>query len=814
MQTFFLTIIVLLIFLPPSFASNLTLLEHRSSVQAVAFSPVDASLVASAGRNRTIKLWDWRAGTLVAMFSGHTDTVNSVVFSPDGTLLASGGDDYKCKLWDVQNQQTIATLEHITGRNLSQIKAVAFSPDGELLATAGFHVKLWEVSNQTEKATLRHDGYVWALAFSLDGQLLAAGDNTGTVKIWDVQNQQAIAHLAGDTTTVSSVTFSPDGRILASAGYQGHIKLWTVANWELLGTLQNWGTAFTVDFSSDGKALVSTGYETVRLWSVESGEEIASLTGHTGWVRAAAFAPDRATLASGGDDRVVRVQNVETHLQTLQQREMVRLIYFLPSDRPSQQDIAPQLDALIKDTQQFFAEQMTTHGFDRKTFTFETDAAGNAVVHRVNGKFTDRYYHNDTLGKVMAEIEEQFDVSKNLYFIAIETSEPIDFRFCGKGGFDSSVSGKAIIPASGDCFDVGTTAHELGHAFGLAHDFRNDFYIMSYGGGNRRGLSPCAARWLDASRFFNTSQNAFNKSTIIQMFSPLAYPPNAISLRFEVTDTDGLHQAQLIIPTAADDPADGVKLHSCRSLDGEVKQLEFLTTDLNVAAVNEVTLRVIDVHGNFTQESYSIRQSDVVRVDVNADRIIDVADLVLVASFYGQSRAPGTTLTSDVNGDGIVDVNDILLVVAALEGSASAPAAHSQSFTASLKRWLGEAKQRDLGDTFYQEGIAALEQLLAALRPTETVLLANYPNPFNPETWIPYRLAEPADVRLTIYDIKGVMVRRLELGHQPAGYYTARSKAAYWDGRNAQGKSVTSGVYFYQFRAGDYTAMRRMVIIK
>ena len=101
-----------------------------------------------------------------------------------------------------------------------------------------------------------------------------------------------------------------------------------------------------------------------------------------------------------------------------------------------------------------------------------------------------------------------------------------------------------------------------------------------------------------------------------------------------------------------------------------------------------------------------------------------------------------------------------------------------------------------------------------ALTPKETMLLPNYPNPFNPETWIPYRLANAADVILTIYDTKGTMVRRLDLGYQPAGSYTARNRAAYWDGRNENGESVASGIYFYQFRVGDYTATRRMVIVK
>ena len=102
----------------------------------------------------------------------------------------------------------------------------------------------------------------------------------------------------------------------------------------------------------------------------------------------------------------------------------------------------------------------------------------------------------------------------------------------------------------------------------------------------------------------------------------------------------------------------------------------------------------------------------------------------------------------------------------------------------------------------------------AALTPQETVLLHNYPNPFNPETWIPYQLSKPADVTLTIYDIQGRVVRNLDLGYQRAGMYHGRSRAAHWDGRNAQGEPVASGVYFYTLKAGDFAATRKMLIRK
>ena len=100
------------------------------------------------------------------------------------------------------------------------------------------------------------------------------------------------------------------------------------------------------------------------------------------------------------------------------------------------------------------------------------------------------------------------------------------------------------------------------------------------------------------------------------------------------------------------------------------------------------------------------------------------------------------------------------------------------------------------------------------LTPADTALLPNYPNPFNPETWIPYRLAEDSHVTMTIYDTIGVLVCRLDLGHQSAGFYESRSQAIYWDGRNDFGEGVASGVYFYHLSAGDYSATRKMLVVK
>ena len=200
--------------------------------------------------------------------------------------------------------------------------------------------------------------------------------------------------------------------------------------------------------------------------------------------------------------------------------------------------------------------------------------------------------------------------------------------------------------------------------------------------------------------------------------------------------------------------------------------------------------------------------------DVNGDGTVNIQDLVLIAANFG---ATGEN-PADVNGDGTVNIQDLVAVAGALGEAAAAPAAHAtalENLTATeVTQWLQAAQQTNLTDPAFQRGIFVLEQLLTALTPKETALLPNYPNPFNPETWIPYQLANPADVALHIYAVDGSLVRVLSLGHKRVGIYQTRSRAAYWDGRNQIGEPVASGLYFYTLTAGDFTATRKMFIRK
>ena len=200
--------------------------------------------------------------------------------------------------------------------------------------------------------------------------------------------------------------------------------------------------------------------------------------------------------------------------------------------------------------------------------------------------------------------------------------------------------------------------------------------------------------------------------------------------------------------------------------------------------------------------------------DVNKDGTVDNTDAGLVIDALGTSNA-----AYDVNGDGTVDFLDVVLVFDNRDDNvAGAPTIVGMKLSAVQIDIIQE--QIDLLLATNDRSPAAmwtliyLQQLLVTARPEKTQLFANYPNPFNPETWIPYELATDTDVRLTIYNTQGVVIRTLQFGHQSAGYYTGRDRAAYWDGRNALGEQVASGLYFYQLETDEMSLMRKMVILK
>ena len=207
-------------------------------------------------------------------------------------------------------------------------------------------------------------------------------------------------------------------------------------------------------------------------------------------------------------------------------------------------------------------------------------------------------------------------------------------------------------------------------------------------------------------------------------------------------------------------------------------------------------------------------KKDNAKYDVNGDGTVDNTDASLVSAGFDTGNAK-----YDVNGDGMVNFLDLLLVFDNRDDNAAgAPTIVGMRLTAiqieRIEEQIGLLIATNDRSPAALRTLVYLQQLLVTARPEKTQLFANYPNPFNPETWIPYELATDTHVTITIYNTQGVVIRTLQFGHQSAGYYTDRDRAAYWDGRNALGEQVASGLYFYQLETDEMSSMRKMVILK
>ena len=814
---------------PISGEQKTTLVRHTGRVNSVAFSP-DGITLASGNSDATIRLWDAVNGQLKAILIGHTDIVESVAFSPDGSTLASGSSDRMIFFWDAANGQLKAILTGHTGA----VESVAFSPDGTTLASGSRSgtILLWDVASGKPKAApMEHMAGVWSVAFSPDGSTLASAGGS-TIRFWDVANgKPKAAPIEHDE--VGSVAFSPDGTTLASGGEE-QVKLWDVATGAYKAGQK--GTAREVVFSPDGSTLATATLwmEDVQLLDAATGALKTIFASSSFGFNSFTFSPDSRTLAAATRDGFIifweltpsLLQPQEPTVVTLQPQpdlpSMVRLIYVFSSDATPHPNIETRLDSLIKETQQFYAEQMEKHGFGRKTFSFEKDANGNAVVHHLKALRPAAGYLAGSYD-LRTELESQLDLEHHFYLVVLDASlEGVLGTLCGVAFPQYRGTGEtdtfemvtdnrlAMIYAFGECHSVGVAAHELGHLFGLEHDYRDYRYVMNHGALIPQ-LSYWAAEWLDVHPALNPSQPASNNIATIDVLSS-----RSNRLQFQVADADGIHQAQLIITES--NPLSfcngSSTLHGCQPLNGKADiTFELTATEASM----EATLQVIDMHGTITGRRFFIELDVVTLVgDVNKDGIVNVLDLTVVASNFGRRGRND----ADVNKDGIVNIIDLTLVAAALGNTAAAPgvsaphlAAHMPT-RAEVAAWLRHARAVQRTDLTFQRGLRSLGQLLLALTPQETAILPNYPNPFNPETWIPYRLADPAHVRISIYTAHGRLVKTLKLGYQAAGIYESRKHAAYWDGKNQFGEPVASGVYFYTLSADAFRATRKMLIWK
>ena len=712
--------------------------------------------------------------------------ITEIAYSPDGRRIAAATSK---DIW-LYDARSGVVLKLLTGHTDS-VLTVAFSPSGNYLASGGSDgtVRGWYVRTGTLVETFEgHGGAVPSVRFSPDGSTLASACVDKHIRLWDVWSGDLRRTLEGHSEPVDTVAFSSDGSTLASGSRDGAVMLWDIRTGNKIHALEGHEhPTNSVAFSPDGRTLASTGsphvnpklnpYGRIKLWDTRTGEQVRTLEGHLHTVGGVAFSPNGKVLASGGGwyDGTVRLWNTRTGEENriLEEQFGVDSVAFSPDG----------------------IKLATANKGSIRIWDVRTGERLRTLVHWV-GRFA---FAPDgkTLAISRAGAIEIWDVQsgKKLKILHGLSGSILGFS---PDGTTLAIQGRNYTILLCDV----RTGQVLQTLEGHTH------YILS------AAFSPDANVFASGGSYEDNTLRLWDVRTgdLLHVISfdedgveTVAFSPDGRSVF-----TGSWHTGIRIW-----DAHTGELLHTLIGGAGE----RFPTTSIAfspdgstfASGTSDQTVRVWDTQTREVLHTLTGRRFS------GAVRALSFSSDGKILATGGYDSIP---LWDVRTGALLWKLEGHTGSVESVEFSADGNTLASWSTSGTVLLWdlrlatmWGDIKRTRVvvGRTrrFSEPAPTA-----TVLMPTETALLPNYPNPFNPETWIPFQLKKPAHVTLAIYDLKGRAVRSLAAGHQPAGIYRSRDRAAYWDGRNEMGQSVANGVYFYTLSAGDFTATRKMLVGK
>lgn len=688
----------------------------------------------------------------------------NAAFSPDGQYLAVASS-IGIWLYDTVDYQPVVLLD-----SQYQIDCIAFSPDGKAIVGGRRYDRaqsqVWDIETKRKIATFNpKGGTLSSVAFSPDGKTIASN-----LILWDVETEQVIIGLRSNDNDASTTSFSHDGSLFASAGRKGIINVWNTSTGEITNTFRHKANVNSIDFSPTENILASGGQDTtVKLWDIDTNTEIHTINNPDS-ITAVAFSHDGKMLAWAGSGTANLHDNINLW------------------------DIATQSFIAVYEEPDIFNIDTIDFSLDGKSFvTVDQFSCSVKVWDVVTGNTIDLEYV-DLRPQGRAQISFSPDSTtiatggfRGVKLWDVNTGENIDNiptspRVARQVTFVPNSDTIAYRVSREDftrLWDVktkkqiGVIENPHGH-----WAFSPDGKIMASAAGRIITLWD-----------IRTRQSVGTLEGHLDIVGHVAFSPDGKTLVSDAWMPDEIRlwdiTTRQTITTFESDPSIGPFSLAFFSPDGKMLVFSQLNDGVKVWDLARQSMTTIPEDSIMTflpNSSIMLLRSDsyqhgkkITAWDAKTATLITELKPEIFEDWKKPIFSPdGKTLA--ITTEDCVTLFDPKVIYDQLPTLAPA--------------------NTNLDDSLHTE------------------LLANYPNPFNPETWIPYRLAQDAKVNLTIFNAEGHTVRNLAVGYKTAGVYETRNKAIYWDGRNDLGEQVTSGVYFYHLKAGNYSATKRMVVLK